>query len=113
MAGGPRLEGKVAIITGAARGMGAAIARRFVDEGAHVVVGDVLTDELARTVESIEIETPGSTASLRLDEPGYFVLGAKGRDSGFLLRDGFEQVKQVFAAITGNAKLDLYGKKAA
>lgn len=52
------------------------------------------------------------TMSLRIDEPGYFVLGAKSRDSGFLMRDGFEQVRQVFAAITGNSK-DLYGKKVA
>jgi hypothetical protein len=48
------------------------------------------------------------SAGLRPDEPGYFVLGAKGRDAGFLMRDGFEQVRQAFAAITGNAKLDLY-----
>src|SRR5689334_20785258 len=37
-----RLEGKVAVITGAARGQGAAEAARFRDEGAHVVAGDVL-----------------------------------------------------------------------
>lgn len=37
-----RLEGKVAIITGAARGQGLAEARRFEDEGATVVAGDVL-----------------------------------------------------------------------
>jgi 3alpha(or 20beta)-hydroxysteroid dehydrogenase len=36
-----RLEGKVAIITGAARGTGAATARLFVQEGARVVVADV------------------------------------------------------------------------
>ncbi|HEU4430456.1 MAG TPA: SDR family NAD(P)-dependent oxidoreductase, partial [Myxococcota bacterium] len=35
------LEGKVAVLTGAARGAGAAIARRFVAEGARVVLGDV------------------------------------------------------------------------
>jgi 3alpha(or 20beta)-hydroxysteroid dehydrogenase len=35
------LEGRVALITGAARGAGAAIARRFVAEGARVVLGDV------------------------------------------------------------------------
>lgn len=35
------LDGKVAIITGAARGQGAAAARRFVAEGARVVIGDV------------------------------------------------------------------------
>lgn len=37
----PRLEGKVAIITGAAQGMGAAHARRFVEEGAKVVLTDL------------------------------------------------------------------------
>jgi 3alpha(or 20beta)-hydroxysteroid dehydrogenase len=36
-----RLEGKVAIVTGAAQGMGAAAARRFVEEGARVVLADV------------------------------------------------------------------------
>jgi 3alpha(or 20beta)-hydroxysteroid dehydrogenase len=38
----PRLENKVAIITGAARGLGAATARLFSAEGARVVLGDVL-----------------------------------------------------------------------
>ncbi|MBT8444546.1 MAG: SDR family NAD(P)-dependent oxidoreductase, partial [Gammaproteobacteria bacterium] len=40
-----RLENKVAIITGAAQGMGAAHARMFVDEGARVVMTDVLEAE--------------------------------------------------------------------
>lgn len=40
-----RLAGKVAVISGGARGMGAAHARRFVAEGASVVLGDVLDDE--------------------------------------------------------------------
>lgn len=39
-----RLDGKVAIITGAARGQGAAEARRFVAEGAVVVIADVLVE---------------------------------------------------------------------
>jgi 3alpha(or 20beta)-hydroxysteroid dehydrogenase len=42
---GNRLTGKVALITGGARGMGAAHARRFVAEGARVLVTDVLDDE--------------------------------------------------------------------
>lgn len=40
-----RLDGKVAVITGAAQGMGAAHAAMFVAEGAKVVLTDVLTDE--------------------------------------------------------------------
>ncbi|HXZ85557.1 MAG TPA: SDR family NAD(P)-dependent oxidoreductase [Myxococcota bacterium] len=36
-----RLQGKVALITGAARGLGLAIARRFVEEGASVILNDV------------------------------------------------------------------------
>ncbi|EKT4468772.1 glucose 1-dehydrogenase [Pseudomonas putida] len=40
-----RLAGKVALITGAARGQGAAEARRFVAEGAQVVIADVLEQE--------------------------------------------------------------------
>ncbi len=40
-----QLDGKVALITGGARGMGAEHVRRFVAEGAEVVFGDVLDDE--------------------------------------------------------------------
>jgi 3alpha(or 20beta)-hydroxysteroid dehydrogenase len=44
-----RLDGKVAIITGAARGQGAAEARLFAGEGATVVLTDVLDDEGKKT----------------------------------------------------------------
>lgn len=40
-----KLDGKVAIVTGAARGQGAAEARLFVSQGAKVLLGDVLDDE--------------------------------------------------------------------
>src|SRR5438034_5817202 len=40
-----KLEGKVALITGAARGQGEAEARLFAAEGAAVVLGDVLEDQ--------------------------------------------------------------------
>ncbi|MFE1774351.1 glucose 1-dehydrogenase [Streptomyces sp. NPDC059008] len=44
-AGGERLDGKVAVITGAGRGQGAAEARLFVESGARVVLGDVRVAE--------------------------------------------------------------------
>ncbi len=40
-----RLENKIALISGGSRGLGASHARRFVAEGARVVIGDVLVDE--------------------------------------------------------------------
>jgi len=40
-----RLKGKVILISGGARGQGAAEARLFVAEGARVVIGDVLEAE--------------------------------------------------------------------
>lgn len=42
---GNRLAGKVAIVTGGARSMGAAQARLFVAEGAQVVIADILDEE--------------------------------------------------------------------
>ena len=36
-----RLEGKIALVTGAARGLGAKIAERFVEEGADVIINDL------------------------------------------------------------------------
>lgn len=49
VAGSGELEGKVAIVTGGARGIGAACARALKARGAHVVVADVL-DDLGREV---------------------------------------------------------------
>jgi hypothetical protein len=51
-----------------------------------------------------------STAALMNPEQNFYILGAKsyGRDSRFLLGDGFNQVRSVFQIITGNAGLDLW-----
>ncbi len=54
-----RLAGKVAIITGAARGQGLAEAQRFAAEGAHVVAGDVLDHEGIH----LDVTSPASWAA--------------------------------------------------
>src|SRR3954451_11551892 len=52
-----RLQGKNAIVTGGAHGIGRAIAERFAQEGASVLIADV--DEPAAQVAAKEISTPG------------------------------------------------------
>jgi D-sorbitol dehydrogenase (acceptor) len=48
-----KLEGKVAVVTGGARGIGAAICRRYADEGARVAVADLLQEEANALAEEI------------------------------------------------------------
>ncbi|MDT4934519.1 MAG: 3alpha(or 20beta)-hydroxysteroid dehydrogenase [Pseudonocardiales bacterium] len=57
-----KLDGKVALISGAARGQGEAEARLFAAEGASVVLGDVLEDAVVDVAKSLD-----SAVGLRLD----------------------------------------------
>jgi len=61
-----RLENKVALITGAASGMGASMARIFAREGAKVVVADVLEQE-GQTVAAEITQANGAAMFRRLD----------------------------------------------
>ena len=63
-----RLKGKVALISGGARGQGAAEARLFVSEGAKVVIGDVLDDQCRKTADEINAKVSAkSVVPLHLD----------------------------------------------
>ena len=61
-----RLDGKVAFISGGARGMGAAEARLFAKEGAKVAIGDVLDDDGCQVEAEIN-ESGGACVFVHLD----------------------------------------------
>jgi len=56
-----RLKGKVALISGGARGQGASEARLFAAEGAKVVIGDVRDDLCKKTADEINAKTGART----------------------------------------------------
>ena len=61
-----RLEGKVALISGGARGMGVTEARLFASEGAKVVLGDIL-EEQGQAVQAEIVESGGEAVFVKLD----------------------------------------------
>ena len=58
------LEGKVAVVTGAARGIGKAIALKFASEGANVAFTDLVIDENGKATEA-------ESAALGVQTKGY------------------------------------------
>jgi NAD(P)-dependent dehydrogenase (short-subunit alcohol dehydrogenase family) len=62
-----RLDGKVAVITGACSGIGLATVRRFVEEGAKVVLGDIDDARGAELVAELDAAQPGATAYVHVD----------------------------------------------
>ncbi len=60
-----KLQGRVAIVTGGARGIGKAIAAEFTKEGAKVVLIDIAEEELTKTAE--ELGRYGEVISIKTD----------------------------------------------
>ena len=62
-----RFDGRVAIVTGAAGGIGAAIARRLASEGAAVVIADLKPDAAQTTAQQLAGETGGRAIGVGCD----------------------------------------------
>lgn len=58
------LEGRIALITGASRGIGAAVAKRFAGEGAHVILAARGRQGLEETDDAIRKACPGAAPTL-------------------------------------------------
>jgi len=61
-----RLDGKIALLSGAARGIGAETARKMAEAGAAVVIGDVLVDRARETAKEIA-DAGGKALAIALD----------------------------------------------
>jgi NAD(P)-dependent dehydrogenase (short-subunit alcohol dehydrogenase family) len=95
-----RLDGKVAIITGAAQGTGAAMARRFVAEGARVVLGDVqeergraVADDLGEAARFVLLdvrEEAGWSAAVDAATTGFGGVDVLVNNAGVLLLKGID-----------------------
>ena len=86
----PRLQDKSALITGGARGIGAAIASAFVAEGAHVVIADIdveagesLAKTLGATFVKLDVSSEADWESLALAHPVMDVVVNNAGITGF------------------------------
>jgi 3-hydroxybutyrate dehydrogenase len=61
------LKGRIAIVTGAAGGIGAAIAQRYVQAGAKVAIADLKLDLASATAEKLAANGPGTAMGVAMD----------------------------------------------
>jgi 3(or 17)beta-hydroxysteroid dehydrogenase len=101
-----RLAGKVAIISGAASGMGAATARMFAREGAQVVIADVMEHDGMQVAEAIGAAARFEKLDVTKEEDWGAVMAATTRHFGKL------DVLVNNAGISGSAEQDLYSTEA-
>jgi 3-hydroxybutyrate dehydrogenase len=62
-----KLENKIALVTGAAGGIGRGIATRFAREGARVAIGDLNREAAAATADAINEKHPGQALAVAMD----------------------------------------------
>ncbi len=62
-----KLKDKVCIVTGAARGIGEGIARRYIEEGALVAIADLKLEAARETAQKISATGPGSAIGVEMD----------------------------------------------
>lgn len=92
------------------------LSERVIRENRRVGVGLSTGYAEKRPQENAPEEAPCNVADdpelLRHREPNFFVIGIKsyGRDAGFLMQNGFRQVRDIYKLISGDANLDLYGE---
>ena len=60
-----KLKDKIAIVTGAASGIGKGIAEKFVGEGAKVAIADLRLDAAEETAKELTAKGPGSAIGAR------------------------------------------------
>ena len=94
----PRLQNKTALITGAAQGIGAAIAKAFVDEGAQVILTDIdndagqaYADQIGAIYHPLDVSSEKDWASVLAAHPKLDILvnnaGITGFESGEFVQD--------------------------
>lgn len=101
-----RLAGKVAIVTGAASGMGAATARLFAREGAKVVIADMLEREGKEVAASIGAAARFERLDVTDEQNWSNVVAATRQHFGKL------DILVNNAGISGSAEQDLYSTEA-
>lgn len=62
-----QLQDKIAIVTGAAQGIGKAIAKRYIEEGAKVAIADLNLDEAKQTAAELTKMGPGKAMAVAMD----------------------------------------------
>ena len=93
-----RLDGKVALVTGGAQGLGAAIARRFAEEGALVFIADMQAD--LGTGTAAEISAKGGKAH-------FLALDVTREESWIAARARVEETAGRFDVLVNNAGINI------